>query len=133
MYAARLLNESTVAATCDRYSAGYHCEGGHVYQAGVKQHRNCSKWLVKLLDPVLNFYLFFITHLSGGAGPVFPIGKGSYRNGVAVNDILIGILQEGEGQVLQHGHQAGLLVQRELELPFDVGLYGSACNFDPDR
>lgn len=39
---------------------------------------------------------------------------------------LVGILQQREVKVRQHGRHAGLLVQCELELPIDVGLDCSA-------
>lgn len=54
----------------------------------------------------------------------------THRDSVAMNDVLIGILQQRIVQASQHGWQAGLLVQSELELPIDVGLNGSPCKAD---
>ena len=47
-----------------------------------------------------------------------------------MDDVLIGILQQRIVQASQHGWQAGLLVQGELELPIDIGLDGSPCKAD---
>lgn len=47
-----------------------------------------------------------------------------------MDDKLIGIFQQRIVQASQHGGQAGLLVQSELELPIHIGLNGSSCKAD---